>query len=184
MTQEELIEFMSFKQKTIKPLAVFPVNGSFILGVYKGSLSQYDLLIKYRQKNNEKWSRIRTPKHIHWAVDILIKMNLEKEKTKDFLNVLIDVWENIKPIKNEDDRKRFLKIDNLLEINQERFNDYKELSKHGEYSINFLILLAKLLMIQEKTNLETAFMFKNLLNALRDGSDIFKIVSTATHNGR
>jgi hypothetical protein len=39
-------------------------------------------------------------------------------------------------------------------------------------------------MIQEKTNLETAYMFKNLLNALRRGDDIFSIVSIASHTGR
>jgi len=61
---------------------------------------------------------------------------------------------------------------------------YKELSEKGEYSIKFLILLAKLLMMQEKTNLETAYMFKKLLKTLHDGGDIFSAVSTATHTGR
>jgi len=45
-------------------------------------------------------------------------------------------------------------------------------------------LLAKLLMIQEKTNLETAYMFKNLLEALRGKGDIFSVVSIASHTGR
>jgi len=52
----------------------------------------------------------------------------------------------------------------------------------GEYSIKFLYLIAKLLMIQEKTNLSTAFMFTNLLKALEAHKDICKIVSIATHN--
>jgi len=39
-------------------------------------------------------------------------------------------------------------------------------------------------MIQEKTNLETAYMFKKLLDALRDGGDIFSVVSIASHTGR
>jgi len=36
-------------------------------------------------------------------------------------------------------------------------------------------------MLQEKTDLETSYMFKNILKALEDGEDIFKIVSLATH---
>jgi len=61
---------MKFNRKveTFKPLKVYSVNGKFILAVYKGNLSKYDLLIKYRQKDNSTnsgWSRIRTPKHIH-----------------------------------------------------------------------------------------------------------------------
>jgi hypothetical protein len=184
MTKEELIDLMSFNKKTIQPVEVFQVNGSFILGVYNGSLSKYDILIKYRQKNGRNWSRIRTPKHIHWAVDILIKMNIEKKKTEEFLDFLINIWKNIKPIKNTKEQNKCLKIENLLKEGKGEINKYKEISKHGEYSINFLMLLAKLLMIQEKTNLETAYMFKNLLEALKSGKDIFKIVSTATHNRR
>jgi len=61
---------------------------------------------------------------------------------------------------------------------------YHLLNNKGEYSIKFLILLAKLLMMQEKTNKEDAYMFKNLLKALKEGKSIFKIVSIATHNGR
>jgi len=184
MTRDELLKFMSFNKKTVSPIEVFSVNGSFILGVYKGSLSKYDILIKYRQKHGSKWSRIRTPKHIHWAVDILIKMSMKNKETKKFLDFLIGVWGNIKPIKNVAQRNKYLKIENLLKESKNKIGSYKELSRHGEYSVNFLILLAKLLMIQEKTNLETAYMFGNLLNALKDGGDIFKIVSTATHNRR
>jgi len=45
-------------------------------------------------------------------------------------------------------------------------------------------LLAKLLMIQEKTNLETAYMFKKLLEALRVKGNIFSVVSRASQTGR
>jgi len=79
---------MNFRKngEEIKPLAVFEVNSHFLIGVYQGKLSNYDILIKYRQKNNDKWSRIRTPKHIHWAVDIMIKMHSEPKTTKTFCN--------------------------------------------------------------------------------------------------
>lgn len=178
------MEFMSFNQKTIRPIETFQINGNFILGIYNGSLSKHDILIKYRQRNRGNWSRIRTPKHIHWAVDILIKMNNENIETKKFIKFLIKIWENVKPIKNARDKIDYLKIENLLEETKNNIRAYKRLSKHGEYSINFLVLLAKLLMIQEKTNLETAYMFRSLLEALKNGGDIFKIVSTATHNRR
>ena len=61
---------------------------------------------------------------------------------------------------------------------------YKDISNFGEYRIEFLILLAKLLMIQEKTNMADAFMFRKLLEALKRGEDIFSIVSIASHTGR
>ena len=138
--------------------------------MYQGEFSKYDILIKYRQKNKNKWSRIRTPKHIHWAVDILIKMHSDKEKTEQFLDFLIEVWDRTQPIKSDEERKRILSIEHLLETNREEIKKYEELGKKGEYSIKFLILLAKLLMLQEKTNLETAYMFKNLLYPCIKGS--------------
>ena len=183
MKQEELKQFMCFKKEgqINKPLFIVEINGNFIIAVYQGSLSKYDILIKYRQKHGEEWSRIRTPKHIHWAVDILIKMHFESKKTKDFLDFLIKIWENTAPFKNEEERKEFLNIEKLIEANRQEIERYGELSQRGEYSIKFLVLLAILLMAQEKTNLETAYMFKKLLDALKSGEDIFKIVSIATH---
>ena len=186
MNSKEIEQFMSFNKdcKLVKPLAVFLVNGDFIVGVYKGSLSKYDILIKYRQKIKNNWSRIRTPKHIHWAVDILLKMNSNKKTTKEFLDFLILIWSKTKPIKSAEDMKEYLDTKNLLKINKREIKYYEKLSKKGEYSINFLVLLAKLLMIQEKTNLETSYMFKGVLEAQKFEKDIFSIVSTATHNRR
>jgi len=170
--------------KGIKPLATFQVNSTYILGVYQGSISEFDLLLKFRQKDiktKSGWSRIRTPKHIHWAVDVLLKMNLEQEKTKDFLKFLIKYWnDRVKPIETKDERDKLLSKQLIVEINNEATN-YSELANKGEYSVKFLLLIAKLLMFQEKTNNNQAYMFKNLLVALENGEDIFKIVSIATH---
>ena len=165
------------------PLAEFPVNGTFYVAIYQGRLSPYDVLIKYRQFENGKWSLIRTPKHIHWAVDILIKQHMENNATERLIDSLIDLWDNtIQPIKSEEERARILDPATLLaEVNAEAAN-YNALAGKGEYSVKFLLLLARLLMVQEKTNNEGAFMFRNLLEQLREHKDIFKIVSTATHS--
>ena len=167
----------------IKPIADFPVNGSFYVAIYQGNLSPYDVLIKYRQFEDGKWSRIRTPKHIHWAVDLLIKQHLENNATERLIDSLIELWDNtIQPIKSDEDRKRILDPKTLLaEVNAESSN-YQELAGKGEYSVKFLLLLARLLMVQEKTNNEQAYMFRRLLEQLREHQDIFRIVSTATHS--
>lgn len=174
--------------KGVEPLAIIEVNDTYILGVYQGSLSDYDLLLRYRQKDEDTrsgWSRIRTPKHIHWAVDAIIKMQHNANETKKFLQFLIDLWDNqIQPLKTDKERNLLLDVEKLKnEANKEAVK-YPELANKGEYSIKFLYLIAKLLMIQEKTNLSTAFMFKNLLKALEAHKDIFKIVYIATHNRR
>ncbi|MEK7658739.1 MAG: hypothetical protein AAB352_02620 [Patescibacteria group bacterium] len=186
MDEQQLKTYMTFQRdgQSKMPLAVFEVNGSYVVGVYQGTLSDFDILIKYRQKIDGTWSRIRTPKHIHWAADILIKLHEDKIKTQQFLDFLLGIWATTVPVRNPKQQSDILNIKSLLKDSQNMILEYESLSNKGEYSIKFLILLAKLLMIQEKTNMEAAFMFKNLLDALRNKGDIFSVVSIASHTGR
>ena len=163
-------------------LAEFPVNGSFMIGIYQGSISKFDVLIKYRQFENGKWSRIRTPKHIHWAVDILIKHYCDTGVTDRLLDFLLELWNKTNPIRTEEERAKLLDTHAMLEGVNKEAKEYDALANHGEYSVKFLILLAKLLMIQEKTNRNDAYKFRTLLEQLKEHNDIFKIVSTATYH--
>ena len=172
--------------KDIEPLTIIKVNDTYILAVYQGSLSEYDLLIRYRQRDKSTksgWSRIRTPKHIHWSVDAIIKMQHNDKETKKFLQFLINLWNTqIQPLKSREERDLLLDVEKLKKEANTEANKYPQLANKGEYSIKFLYLIAKLLMVQEKTNLSNAYMFKNLLEALKVHKDIYKIVSIATHN--
>jgi len=162
------------------PIKEFQVNDNIIIAVYKGSISPFDILIKYRQKlKNGRWSRIRTPKHIHWTVDILMKMQAFKGLTQEFLDFFIDIWNTTTPLKSERERQS-LDLKKLLDISKEEVERFQKLSKKGEYSVKFLILLAKLLMLQEKTNRQDAYMFKNVLDGLKKGEDLFHVISKAT----
>ena len=183
----DLFDYMTHKvrgeDRYLRPLFAERVNGKYIIAAYQGSLSKYDILIKYRQLENGKWSNIRTPKHIHWSVDVLIKMKQEPEKTRKFLDLLINLWNDTKPIKSEEERLTILNIDTLLTSQKAKYSDLNILNDKGEYSLNFLMLLARLLMLQEKTNYEHAFMFKNLLEQLKNcDTSIYQMVSTATHH--
>ena len=80
---------MSSDRNTL--LAQFPVNGSYIIGIYQGRISEFDILIKYRQLENGVWSKMRTPKHIHWAVDILIKHYCDANQTDQLLDFLLNL---------------------------------------------------------------------------------------------
>ena len=116
---------ISKKRRKLPLLLQFPVNDHFVIGIYQGTISKFDMIIKYRQ---------------------LINGN------------------NLK-----------------AEVNKEAKN-YEALANSGEYSVKFLLLLAKLLMFQEKTNTPNAYMFKKLLSQLKDCPCIFEIISTATHH--
>ena len=163
-----------------EPLCVIPINGTYILGIYKGALSDFDILLKYRQKEDGKWSRIRTPKHIHWAVDMLIKHYSEPHETDLLLDSLLKQWEQTVPLESKEDQEHLLSPERLLADVNDEAEKYNKLADKGEYSVKFLVLIAKLLMVQEKTNRHDAYMFKNLLEKLKEHRNIFEIVSTAT----
>jgi len=181
MEINDLKEFMTFRSQgeIRRPISVIKVNDNFILAIYKGRKGPADILIRYRQKlKNGEWSNIRTPKHIHWTVDILIKMFQEEHLTKQFIDELMKIWEEIQPM-TQDERDR-LELDELLNYDKESLEQFKELSKYGEYNVKFLLLLAKLLMLQEKTNYPEGQLFQTLLRKLKEGEDIFSILQTAT----
>lgn len=108
-------------------------------------------------------------------------MNKEPKRTKEFLNSLLNYWDKeVTIISSAIERDELLSESLINEITKVA-EKYKELANNGEYSVKFLILIAKLLMFQEKTNRNDAYMFRSLLVALENGEDIFKIVSVATH---
>ncbi len=127
------------KARGIEPLVTITINDTYILGVYQGSLSDYDLLLRYRQKDENSmsgWSRIRTPKHIHWAVDVIIKMHHNSDDTKKFLQFLIELWDNkIRPLKTEVERNSLLNVENLKNEANAEASKYPELANKGEYNI-------------------------------------------------
>ena len=110
-------------------------------------------------------------------------MQYNDKETKKFLQFLINLWNTqIQPLKSRKERDLLLDVEKLKKEANTEANKYPQLANKGEYSIKFLYLIAKLLMVQEKTNLSNAYMFKNLLEALEAHKDIYKIVSIASHN--
>lgn len=170
-----------------KPLEIYFINDTYILYVYQGNFSKFDLLLIYRsrdKKTKSGWGRPRKPKHIHWTVDLLIKMSHDRKTTQRFLNFLIRKWQKITAHKTAKQRMREIKLTNLLPKTEQEAKKFIKLNKYGEHSVKFLLMLAKLLMQQEKNNLKDAYMFKKLLDALKKSEDIHNIVSIATHQKR
>ena len=111
---------------------------------------------------------------------MLIKHYSEPHETDLLLDSLLHQWEQITPLESNEAKEQLLSPNKLLaDVNNEA-TKYNKLAGKGEYSVKFLILIAKLLMVQEKTNRHDAYMFKNLLEKLKEHRNIFEIVSTAT----
>lgn len=134
-------------------------------------------MIKYKKDGK----RIRTPKHIHWVVDILMKMQGNETLTKQYLEAIQNCW-NTCLTNNDYDTLKALIEDGEEEIDIELYFD---LNAFGEYNVEFLYVLMELLAVQEKTNRTDAYMFGNIIEELLEADrDIFKIISTAGFGGR
>jgi hypothetical protein len=155
-------------------------NGLWIY-VFPGRISQNDIWIKFRNFNVPH-SKIRTPKHIHWAVDILIKKSNNRNLTDAFLRDMLNRWSQITPLPNR--QMRTIRR-NLICSQRRRFiAKYQPLNAAGFFTIEFLTHLIELLMLQEKTNNPQAYMFRNVVNELLSYTDLYKILSTAGYRGR
>lgn len=151
----------------------------YIIYVFQGNLSQFDIVIKYKKDGK----RIRTPKHIHWVVDILMKMQGNEELTKKYLLAIQNCWNTCVPLLNND----FETLKNLIENGEKdiEIEQYFDLNAFGEYDVEFLYVLMELLAVQEKTNRADAYMFGKIIEELFEADrDIFKIISTAGFGGR
>lgn len=136
--------------------------------VSRGSKSKNDFRVHYREPGR----RIRTPKHIHWTIDLYIKREHERELTNKLVDSLIDITKQLSPSeKFPPDFQFFTKMD---------LEQFKPLDKYGDYTSDFLVATIELIMIQEKTNYPVGVMNLQLLEAFRQNKGIFEVVSRAT----
>lgn len=151
----------------------------YIIYVFQGTLSQFDIVIKYKKDG----TRIRTPKHIHWVVDILMKMQGNEALAKRYLRAVQNCWNACVPLTNND----YATLKALIENGENDIDieQYFALNAFGEYDVEFLYVLMELLAVQEKTNRADAYMFGKIIEELLEADrDIFKIISTAGFGGR
>ena len=165
-------------QVKLRAFKEFLSKDGTIIGVFQGSFGNnpdLDIIVKYK----EKGKRVRTPKHIHWAIDLLIKKEHNPELTKEFIKYLIGMWDGIQPFRTKAEQQRC----DLRFTDPEHLKVFEPLDKYGEYPVEFIGHVIELMMLEEKTGNHEAFMFKGVLNAIYNDEDIFSIVSRASFRG-
>lgn len=93
-----------------------------------------------------------------WAVDLIVKKRHEKELTNKFTRKLIKLWKEIHGATSSKERNNFLNSSNINKGLNSLF-DLSKLNEYGEYDIETLFILMKLLAFQEKTNRRDAHVF-------------------------
>ena len=174
---------MRFKRKGVEHTAIkeIKLDDGTIIAVFEGNRGykpDHDILIKYQ----EKGKRLRTPKHIHWVIDLLIKKEHNKELTLKFMKYLREIYDEVEGFKNKEDRANFI----VKETTPEKLKLFQELNKYGEYKVDFIGHLIELMIKMEKNTPpeKPARVFRELMDAMIQEKDIFVVVSKTTQIGR
>ncbi len=151
-----------------------------IIGIFEGTRGanpDHDILIKYQ----EQGKRVRTPKHIHWVIDLLIKKEHNRKLTLEFMRYLRDMYNRVDAFQSKEDRTKC----DLKETTDEKLKPFEELNSYGEYKVDFIGHLIELMIKMEKNTPpeKPARVFRELMEAMINEKEIFVIVSKATQIG-
>ena len=159
-------------------------GGDTIIAVFQGNRGAHpdrDIIVRYRQRGVR---RMRTPLHLHWAVDLLLKKQGREALTKEFVALLIALYDDLQPFASLEDRADRLANQIGVAVNAAALEKFRPLNRFGECSVEFTGHIIELMGLCEKTGDPNAFMFHRVLSAIREDWDIFSVISIAGHRGR
>jgi hypothetical protein len=169
------MKHLEFNRKGVnhKPIKYWKTDNVTEVAIYQGSRGErpdLDFIVKYK----EEGKRLRTPSHTHWIVDLLVKAEVNKSVLLEYVNDMIEVYDNTVPFKSVEERNVYtLKKTTLMS------SKYRVLQGHGYYSIETLTSFIELFSICEKQS-TGAFMFRGLLTLVKqycEGTkDFYQIV--------
>ncbi len=143
--------------------------------VSKGSKkeSPYDFMVHYKEPNKRR----RTPRHIHIVIDLYMKLRENEELTLTLIDHIIDIIKKVKPITEYPPKLQLFKTEDVKK--------FEGLNGYGEYTLDFILPVVELIMIQEKTNYPTGTMNLKVFEKFgHTHSDIFSVVSAATFRNK
>lgn len=174
---------MKFKRHNIEHIAIkeIKLKDGTVIGIFEGSRGanpDHDILIRYQ----ELGKRLRTPKHIHWVIDLLIKKEHNHKLTLEFMKYLRSMYDRVESFKSKEDRQKCL----ITETTVDKLRQFEELNNYGEYKVDFIGHLIELMIKMEKNTPpdKPARVFRELIDAMIQEKEIFVIVSKATQNGK
>src|SRR3989339_462972 len=116
---------MRFKRDGKEHIAIKEISlaDGTVIGVFEGNRGanpDHDILIKYQ----ENGKRLRTPKHIHWVIDLLIKKEHNRELALKFMKYLRDMYDRVDSFKSKEDRANCF----FKETTHEKLRQFQELN--------------------------------------------------------
>jgi hypothetical protein len=161
------------KGESHTPLLYWQTDDKTTIAIYQGVRGEnpdLDFIVKYK----EEGKRLRTPSHTHWIVDLLVKCEYNKTIVLNYVNDLIELYDNTVPVSSVQERDEY-----VLRHHTVANDKYNVLNQHGYYSVSTLTAFIELFSICEKQT-TGAFMFRGLLTLVKEycegKKDFYQIV--------
>lgn len=121
----EILEGKKYKNNnTEKSIMDIKIDETYTVYVFKGSLSKNDIVIKYSKAGK----RMRTPKNIHWVIDVLLKEQKNHNDVITFIECMQKMWDNIQGLSSND----FISLkDTLIKYKKQVDKEIGELTLEG-----------------------------------------------------
>jgi len=165
--EEYILKKLSFNKNKVRhsPLKYWAMQDGTYIAIYQGNRGvnpDLDYVVKYLAPSK----RLRAPSHTHWIVDLLVKSHLNLINVKEYVEDWLELYDEIQPFSSVNERN------NYELVYKERFVEKFELplNRIGEYKVDFLSSLIELFIKCEKQT-PNAFMFKNMLQLMKDYCD-------------
>ena len=152
---------------------------SFLIRLYYGKLKPRkdypgDFVVKIKRDRFNKFN------HYVWSCDLIIKKEHNNELARDYINCLLDIWEELDGINGKPTYKKVVDVFNCY-ANKIFIKEFQDLSNYGYFNIEILSMLILLLAVQEKTNYPKAYRFKLILeDVLKEKIDVPQYVYDAS----
>ncbi len=150
-----------------KGVVLHKTGGGTTIIVLPGKKSKHDFRVKYR----EPGKRERTPKHIHLLLDLYQKLTGNRELTMQLRSRILTIWNSVHPAEGFPPEFQL--------FSREQAGRFESLDRFGDYSVEFLLAVIELIMIQERTNYPEGNLTKRVYEAFGT-EDIFGVVAAAT----
>lgn len=131
---------------------VYTTRSNVQILVYPGKKSEspYDFIVKFKEPSK----RERTPAHVHLIAEMYVKYAFAPDLTLELKDHILKVFDSIQPINFFPPSLQYFKPEHIYR--------FKDLDKVGEFTVEFMLVVTKLMMIQEKTNYPGGSLTKSL----------------------
>lgn len=150
----------------VEAFRTYKIEDGTLIGLFQGSRGinpKLDFVIKILIPGPDKI--LRPPTHTFWVVDLLLKIPQYRKEVREIIEYYINYYGSTVPFSSAQERNSY-----ELETVKDITSRYSHIEQNFTLSLDYVATVIELFCKNEKIN-PGAYMFRNLLFALRDYVD-------------